>query len=679
MKFLKPSFVKILQFNLINLVCLVLCLSLVNQSRQIVSANQLSSKPRTVSIPQAVDEYPFDCVLSLRDQKNSEVSHLPFNPSANMFSDEIELAAMYAVVGQQSKALEILAQAEKSLTQSNDIYLCLTLVSAEQYDRAIELLTKIEKLEDRVETSVRITKALAEHKQNEKAAGLLSQVIANFKPVASKAFILSNIAVTYAKIGQFEKALEFARRIENRWAHVKTEAFSEIANEYAKNGNKSEASAILKQALDAARIVGNDEVNLLFKAENFAQIAAVYVNNEQKAEALKVLSEGLGIAKKTETQSLPLEKLAVVYAQAKEYDTALNIAKSIDYKPSELDVYLETAKEMLKDGQSANALPILDQAFEGTRKLKRENDTFKIIRLAEIAIVYANANQTARAYDALHFALQTIRLEYSSTQIGHLIETAKGFYKANLKIDAESKEQLRKICAKEPIPPTSYELEKRRKCEAVADHFIQRWHETLDLNVLFDEMYIANPQQRKRNVAMFYGVYKFLVGSAGPAVEPGFNDEIFQAGFFAFWNEVYLSDEGQLAIPNDQEFDRHTQLPPDVLKEEEALKTTALNDKEMSVKSVQKFIEVTNLKLAFLRKQFPREVFESATYRASLQQRYEEQKKNEFEKEFQIIQGFSDFGVKDEVEVYHLKRGVFDFYFIEEAGKLKVLTLGFEL
>ena len=104
-----------------------------------------------------------------------------------------------------------------------------------------------------------------------------------------------------------------------------------------------------------------------------------------------------------------------------------------------------------------------------------------------------------------------------------------------------------------------------------------------------------------------------------------------------------------------------------------------LSNKVMSVKPVQQFIEITNLRLSFLRKNFPREVFESATYKASLQKMYEAQKTDEFDKDFQITEGFPEYGVKDDVEVYRLKRGVFDFYFIEEAGKLKVLTLGFEL
>lgn len=255
----------------------------------------------------------------------------------------------------------------------------------------------------------------------------------------------------------------------------------------------------------------------------------------------------------------------------------------------------------------------------------------------------------------------------------------EGFSKAKVEIDSESRGLLKKICAKEPIQPTQKELDKRRECEVVADRFIQRWHETLDLNILFDEMYVANPQQRRRNVAMFYGVYKFLSGSAGVEVEKGFTDEIFQDGFFTFWNLMYLDFEARLLFPNDAEYKRNVEFPPYIVKAEEALMKLGISDKTLTLRTTQKFIEVTKMKLAFLRKRCPPEVFDSASYKASLQEKARELQSNEYKKELRTIQGFEDFGVSDEVEVYYLNCGVFEFYFIEEAGKLKVLTLGFEL
>jgi hypothetical protein len=77
------------------------------------------------------------------------------------------------------------------------------------------------------------------------------------------------------------------------------------------------------------------------------------------------------------------------------------------------------------------------------------------------------------------------------------------------------------------------------------------------------------------------------------------------------------------------------------------------------------------------RKYLPGSTFKSPTYIENL--RREESHESEFEKRFKIAPGFPGFGVPDNVEVYYLQKGVFRFYFVEEEGKLKVLTLGFEL
>jgi hypothetical protein len=80
---------------------------------------------------------------------------------------------------------------------------------------------------------------------------------------------------------------------------------------------------------------------------------------------------------------------------------------------------------------------------------------------------------------------------------------------------------------------------------------------------------------------------------------------------------------------------------------------------------------------AVYRKYLPADTFKSPTYLENL--RREESHESEFEKRFRISPGFPGFGVPDSVEVYYLQKGVFRFYFVQEEGKLKVLTLGFEL
>ncbi|HEY7911850.1 MAG TPA: hypothetical protein VIG62_08050, partial [Blastocatellia bacterium] len=58
-------------------------------------------------------------------------------------------------------------------------------------------------------------------------------------------------------------------------------------------------------------------------------------------------------------------------------------------------------------------------------------------------------------------------------------------------------------------PQTAYgkePLSEKRRAEEAADKFIRRWHETLDLNLLFDEMYFADPRFERLNHNVFLGM-----------------------------------------------------------------------------------------------------------------------------------------------------------------------------
>jgi hypothetical protein len=46
---------------------------------------------------------------------------------------------------------------------------------------------------------------------------------------------------------------------------------------------------------------------------------------------------------------------------------------------------------------------------------------------------------------------------------------------------------------------------------------------------------------------------------------------------------------------------------------------------------------------------------------------------------FRIVAGAAPFGVPEDGEVYNLRKGVFEFYLIEDQGGRKVPTPGFEL
>lgn len=225
-------------------------------------------------------------------------------------------------------------------------------------------------------------------------------------------------------------------------------------------------------------------------------------------------------------------------------------------------------------------------------------------------------------------------------------------------------------------PLTPEEEQKLRRAEEAADLFIQRWHETLDMNVLFEEMYVSNPAQRRRNAYLFYGVYKFIsVTAYNPGVEKNVDESVMREGFMSFWNVWYMVTEYGLAFR--QSDDDSRALPPDVTEAVKELKKIKLSDKYIKLIPVKAYTAKANIVSSLFRKYLPREVFSTTLYKSNSKEYWAAD--NKYSPAFRIIHGFEGYGVGKEIEVYNLRRGIFAFYFVEEGGKLKVLTLGFEL
>ncbi len=341
---------------------------------------------------------------------------------------------------------------------------------------------------------------------------------------------------------------------------------------------------------------------------------------------------------------------------------------------------VEIARQHIKAGNKQAGIQVLTQTLELTREFEDYDDEFKMNTLTEVAYEYARAGNNQKASETLRDAIQQTWAEskYPHTQRDMLVDIAKVYARTNLELDAEARTILQKICAGEPIPSTPDELAKRKRAEEAADRFIQRWHETLDMNVLFDEMYLTDAEQRRRNAYLFYSVYRYLTGAGGgPAVEKDVDEKLMREGFMAFWNYYYMVQEYYLAF--NQSTDSPANMPPEFLEARKEPTKLELNEKKMSAAPIREFVAKTNYLSSLLRKYLRPEVFETALYKQNLKNYFADEAEDTESERFSITRGFAEFHVRENIEVYVLKRGVFEFYFIEEKGELRVLTLGFEL
>lgn len=616
--------------------------------------------------------HPFDCITSLTDSSG-----------ANGARFLIEMAEIYAASGQKDKALLFLSQAvevtESLKRQKHPLIddpeeIALKLAFAHtmvgQYDQALGVVSALS-LSMKARGLSELGAIMAKEGQRSQALELLSQARGLIKSSDKAADTLSEIATTYAKMGEQEEALRTTRLISNKEPYVKAASLATIASEFALAGQKEKALEVLYQAIQSAEGINDPSHKFDQKAEAFALIAGAYDDAGMREKALRLLLQASGFAKKAEINNVALRKIAGAYAKIGEYEQAGRIAASIKHSSSESDALIDIARACLNAGQKQQALENLEEAFQIVRSFKGEPPSFEMDALSNLLIEFVNAEQHERALDVLLYTLQKIRAKESKySPVYELSRIARACAVSGLIPDSRASEILKKICDREPIPATPEEEEKRRLVEEVADRFIDRWHETLDLNVLFDEMYVSNPQQRRQNMSSFYG------DMAALGIDKAVDEKVMRAVFMAFWNWLYLKHEYQYShFKDDDVYPRD--YPADIVNAEKEIDQMRDNKEKMSLELIRQFTAKANQASAIYRKYLPPEIFKTSLYQKNIKERAASEAENR--KPFRIMKGSQAYEIKDDVEVYELWRGIFRFRFIREGGQLKVLTLDFEM
>lgn len=217
------------------------------------------------------------------------------------------------------------------------------------------------------------------------------------------------------------------------------------------------------------------------------------------------------------------------------------------------------------------------------------------------------------------------------------------------------------------------EAEKRRLAEEAANQFIERFHATLDVGVPFDEMALTDAVDRSRKAitVQFFGIPKSVLEEM--------DDKTAHRLYQAVTNFYYLRAVHQFS----EKRKNLRQEPPEPPVIREALQKTRwlrgvlpeVKEDTEGVKTLQdvqeqidEFERITQLYKERIKLDF----FEAPIYKANV---LAFNKKREA-KPFEIIHDDKDFGFTDVTEIYVVRRDIFAIYFVNEKGKLKILTLG---
>ncbi len=221
--------------------------------------------------------------------------------------------------------------------------------------------------------------------------------------------------------------------------------------------------------------------------------------------------------------------------------------------------------------------------------------------------------------------------------------------------------------------------EKLRQAEKAADHFVKRWRETLDLNILFDELYVTDPARRQRNLLLFCDVYVFMNPERGCRELIGkVENETLKRGFFGFWNLVYMQADYDLAFSKPEAYDSPTPPGFEILEEEFEAVEKKYGESGPRRGQIRQFVlDITSSyeKMnALYRRNISLEMFTSARYKENYQREYARDDNSEI-----LTEDLNRFSLKPGEVVYRVKRGEFYLFLVEEAGQFKVLTIGYEL
>jgi len=215
----------------------------------------------------------------------------------------------------------------------------------------------------RVSTLVWLADKCFKAGQNDKAADLLSKAFEISKILPDRDGILTEIAFEYAKEGQSDQALRVAREINDRsridFSVIKATALVGMADNYFKANPNDKAFDLLSQAFSETQ---NIRIDMNKKDNAFAAIALQYI-------------------------------------KVGEYDQALQLTKTMHYPLTKAVTLANIAEAYIRCGKKDRVPDILFFALEAVNASDDASSYNRGIALAQIAIKYAQIGQYEQAFE----------------------------------------------------------------------------------------------------------------------------------------------------------------------------------------------------------------------------------------------------------------------------------------
>lgn len=370
---------------------------------------------------------------SLQEAQRIKKSPLPFRKAEALQ----QIAVTYAKAGNYDRAIPI---AQSIANTDYSVYYkaqALAGIASEyvqdgQLEPALQIAQTINAADTKAKAMAAIAAGYAKKKQPEKASQVFSQALAVAQaadnPNISKPGLLADVALEYAKAGQLDAPLAVVQKLED--AFIKAKSLAAIGILYSQAGQQQQATQLLSQTLESVNKIKEDykksEVlqeiirnsieagqsdyavqvaqtipDEFARSETLQQVAFQAVEKGQNEFALKIVQ---AIDKKfVDYRNRGLERIAIGYAKAGEYDKALQIAADTTYN-DRVRTLAAIATEYSKAGQPKRAAEIFSQSLQAANAL--ESPDSNALGKAAVALEYAKAGQQQKADEILSQALQ---------------------------------------------------------------------------------------------------------------------------------------------------------------------------------------------------------------------------------------------------------------------------------
>ncbi|HLO84577.1 MAG TPA: hypothetical protein VK203_06125 [Nostocaceae cyanobacterium] len=327
-----------------------------------------------------------------------------------------------------------------------------------QSDQALAILKNITDVDMQAYAAIKIAGNLQSKKPQE-TLKLISQIqkfVPNIKRDFVRDSVLGDIAVIYAKAGEFSSALQILPLIKGKYTTYKTETIIKIAIEYAIQGNLDKAKNIVKllpnkyDVREALWKIGR-EYAILGKYDQAFDFASTMEENDVQAKIIEnIFTSALRSGKINQVMpkilaiQSPCTKFSLVYNIVKSDENelrtkteklqrlklALEIAQTLKEGANKANTLEKIAEEYIKIEEIDELIKLTQNTFQGESRNKIinllvkyylnnqqletalnlaniiENTSLKVQMLTEVAKNYSNLGQKEKANELLNQALE---------------------------------------------------------------------------------------------------------------------------------------------------------------------------------------------------------------------------------------------------------------------------------